>query len=483
MDEDEDEDAEVKNATAYFMALRGLNNSFLSAVAEAIKTDAFVDLTSYLAHYKSLREAEIKKYEEAKVSAKKNGSSSFTAPAAPAAAAKPAPSMPAPPTTFSGFAGFGAPSASSSSINSSSGGGFSFKPGAASSGGSSPFSFPSSSTPAERTEAPKSTFSFGAPSSSSSTSASNPFGVSSSSTPSVFGSNLFGGASFTSAKPEADKSTTNGSASNTFGPSSSAFSTPATSLSNGTGSLFGASSATATSSSGSSNLAPSFGTSDSTNSANPLFAGFGKPPAAKIGNPVGFGFGNPSSSPSVNPFTFGSSSSSSQPANPLESKVKEESGSESQESTSAPVADGGHPPLLRTSSQHDVEGEGEEQEDTEHAVRSKVFRLTKQSDGTQNWSDLGVGMLRVKTHKTSGARRLLLRNSSTGKILINFNIYTGMTPSVAKNTVSFVGHDNSDPAAPGTAVPFKLRVKTDDEAHQLKGALDRAIEFVKSKSD
>lgn len=65
----------------------------------------------------------------------------------------------------------------------------------------------------------------------------------------------------------------------------------------------------------------------------------------------------------------------------------------------------------------------------------------------------------------------------------NFNIYTGMTPSVAKNTVSFVGHDNTEHAAVrGSATPFKLRLKTEAEANQLKDALDRAIEFVQSKS-
>ncbi|RPD56010.1 hypothetical protein L227DRAFT_579227 [Lentinus tigrinus ALCF2SS1-6] len=34
------------------------------------------------------------------------------------------------------------------------------------------------------------------------------------------------------------------------------------------------------------------------------------------------------------------------------------------------------------------------------------------------WGDVGVGMLRLKKHKETGARRMLLRNSSTGKITI-----------------------------------------------------------------
>ena len=51
-----------------------------------------------------------------------------------------------------------------------------------------------------------------------------------------------------------------------------------------------------------------------------------------------------------------------------------------------------------------------------------------------------------------------------------------MDPSVAKNVVSFMGHDD------GTSVPYKIRVKTEAMAGELKAALDREIEFVKAKS-
>lgn len=51
-----------------------------------------------------------------------------------------------------------------------------------------------------------------------------------------------------------------------------------------------------------------------------------------------------------------------------------------------------------------------------------------------------------------------------------------MNPTVAKNVVSFIGHDE------GKSVAFKLRVKTADQAEDLKNALEREIEFVKSKS-
>ena len=64
---------------------------------------------------------------------------------------------------------------------------------------------------------------------------------------------------------------------------------------------------------------------------------------------------------------------------------------------------------------HDLEGQGEEDEETTHSVKTRVYSLNKE-EGT--WKELGLGMLKVKKHKETGAGRLLLRNSSTGKITI-----------------------------------------------------------------
>ena len=45
---------------------------------------------------------------------------------------------------------------------------------------------------------------------------------------------------------------------------------------------------------------------------------------------------------------------------------------------------------------HDAEGEGEEDEETAHEVRSKVYKMTKKSDGSQEWIDMGVGVQEKK---------------------------------------------------------------------------------------
>lgn len=51
-----------------------------------------------------------------------------------------------------------------------------------------------------------------------------------------------------------------------------------------------------------------------------------------------------------------------------------------------------------------------------------------------------------------------------------------MSPSLSTNVVSFMGHDG------GQSTPYRLRVKTSDQADALKKALDREIEFVRAKS-
>ncbi|OJT05789.1 Nucleoporin NUP152 [Trametes pubescens] len=406
--------------------------------------------------------------------------------------------MPAPP---SGFSGFKPIVSSSTPSSSSSGSGFVPK---VDTGGSStlgsPFSFaapkPAGSESAA-SEAPKSSFSFGSSSATSTTSSAAPapftFGASasgsslfskpsasSSSTPSffgssapsatsVFGSNLFGGKSSDASKDkDADKTegkdssnaiSSSGSSSTFFGTSSTGGSNP-----------FVTSTPEKTSPGGSSGF--SFGSASP--SKGNFFSGF--PKAGSIGNPVGFGFGSPPKTPDAEsadgpvkslPFAFGAPKA----AEPSGSDEKDAS---SGDGTPAPES---MPVLAAGTSIHDQEGEGEEHEVTTHEVRSKVYKMTKDKDGNSQWGDLGVGVLRLKKHKETESRRMLLRNSSTGKITINFILYSGMNASVADKVVSFIGHDE------GHSTPYRIRCKTAAQANELKAALNREIEFVKAKSE
>jgi nucleoporin NUP2 len=90
-----------------------------------------------------------------------------------------------------------------------------------------------------------------------------------------------------------------------------------------------------------------------------------------LGNPVGFGFGAPART-------------SDKPATSAPSAAGEEA---------APAGDDAPPPLLGVSA-YDTPGEGEEDEEIVHEVRSKLYQLLKRLvDGAEKseWADLGVG--------------------------------------------------------------------------------------------
>ncbi|KAK7035465.1 hypothetical protein VNI00_011758 [Paramarasmius palmivorus] len=445
-------------AVHYYTQLRGLNVSFVSTIQKAVDDDPFVDIGGLLESYKSLRLNVQREYDEKKKT---------TPPTVKSA-------MPTPPSSFSGFGNFSNSSKAPVTSSGSGSGGFTPVIDSSKASASSPFSFPT-----------------GAPSSSTAPSTSLPFSLT---------------------KPS---DTTSGAETSSAAPSTGFFKPSTASTTN---SLFGTKPAESSSSSklgpspftfGSSAAASSpfggFGSPDKTSSSTPStppaskggFGGFGasngfgktSPGGGSIGNPVGFGFGaaGGSTSTSSNPFgapasgsAFGSGGFSFKPATATKA-VEEEatdgedsgsgSGSQSQsQEGSGEVATG-----MFGANPHDEEGEGEEEEDTVHSVKSKVYRMKKEGDKT-GWADLGTGILRVKKHKTTGSRRLLLRNSSNGKININFALYAGLKPNLSAKSLTFVGHEA------GTAQTYNVRVKTEEQARELKEVLDREIAFVKAKS-
>lgn len=103
-----------------------------------------------------------------------------------------------------------------------------------------------------------------------------------------------------------------------------------------------------------------------------------------------------------------------------------------------------------------------------------------------------IGTLRLKKHKETNVRRVLMRNSNTGRILIvsicgllwmcfhqdsqNFRLYAGLKLSLAKTALTFVGHDNGTPAS------YRIRVKTEEQASELKTTMDSEITAIQSSS-
>lgn len=201
-----------------------------------------------------------------------------------------------------------------------------------------------------------------------------------------------------------------------------------------------------------------FGTSSATTNAGTS--------GGSIGNPVGFTFGSPPKTPPVTtssdeaekkPFTFTPISTGS-PFSSTPTPTPSDAGDGDAEAVD-------HAKILEAGSVHDQEGEGEQDEETIHSVKAKVYSLSKEEGA---WKDLGLGILKVKKHKETDARRLLMRNSSTGKITINFRFHAAMKPSLTKQGVSLMGHDDK-----GNGVPFRLKVKTEQAAQELKDALDK----------
>ncbi|KAI0696692.1 hypothetical protein BC835DRAFT_1305493 [Cytidiella melzeri] len=512
-----DDDERVKVETKYYTALRGLNVSFLAACKKAVDSDPYTNIADIMERYNVLRSGVKSDYE---------GSLKKLSSPTPAAVAKIESKAPPPPASSGGFGGSSSSSNSTTASNSQSKSslampappstfsGFNFPPVAAaapsSEGGFKPQlaspppgnkSFPFGDKPADKpadsslsSTAVKSPFTFGAPTSSSSSSSGDKaaekttdlgssststksafaFGAPTSSTlqafggsaskdgggaygatPSVFSSSLF------SAPSDDTKDKQNGKASSlpAFGSMSSSNPFSGTAAVGGTSSDKSSSGLSSPFTFGASSTRQTFG--------------FGKTGSGSIGNPVGFGFGSPPKTPDAVSAPQSTSSAFSFGAPKVGDVTDRES--EGSEDTLGQGTPDEAPPMLITNTVHDQDGEGEEDENTAHEQKSKVYKMIKKDDGTQEWKDMGVGLLKVKVHKETDARRLLLRNSSTGKILINFNIHAGMNPSAAKNVVSFMGHEN------GVSLPYKIRVKTNEQADELRRTLDEEVAKVKTK--
>lgn len=369
------------------MALRGLNVAFVSAAKKAIDSDPYADIAEVMEYYNTLRGSVKTDYEN---SLKKMAT---TAAEIPSPAAKPSnaplpisfgrpqsesdtkkdiPPMPKAPTilTFGGFSpqSISSPPAISNAANGASSKSFSFGPkavsipdvGISSSGAKSTFSFAASGA---------GPFAFG----DSSKPATSGFGAPS---PSVFSSNLFGGSSEDKGKDtkESKESKDNG--------------TPmADSIFSGTS--FGSTADTTSSS-------PSGFSFGGTSASRPSVFGFGKSSGGSIGNPVGFGFGSPPKTPEA-----GTSTLSSNPPKfggfTFGAPLKAGAGGEDGEGTDGPASEQAAPalddapPLLATGSVHDLEGEGEEDEETVRETKCKVYKLAKNDNGNPEWKDMGIG--------------------------------------------------------------------------------------------
>ncbi|KAG5734464.1 Nucleoporin nup61 [Termitomyces sp. T112] len=462
----------------YYTSLRGLNVSLLAALTKASEEDPFVDISDILDRYKSLRLGVQNEFD-------KSFRKSIPAVPAPEKPAFAPPAPPAPPSGgFSGFGGIKKPSSSSSSSSSTDStnnqGGFqpktssSFTPFVPSSSG---FSF--SITPAHKSASPNplekpidsdSSSVFGP----SITDSPNPISIPEKSPSSI------------SSKPVEEKNTSSSGAFPTssdkissttfsFGSSTSSDKVPSSAFSFGTAPTstssffsFGKSASMSLGSTTTTNLFGNANTitgSESSAPKIPSFGSFGNSSGStgSIGNPVGFGFGVPTKM-----------QESGVPAENSSDK-KEDSDEGTQSQTDGVVTEDGLG--LITKNPHDEEGKGEEDEDTVHDARLRVFKL-HETDSGSSWTDLGIGILRIKKHREAGTRRILLRNSGTGKIVLNFKLYSGLKPIQNKKSLSFVGHDET-----GASQTYTVRLADEKAATTLREVLQKEIASIEAKSD
>ncbi|KAI0246270.1 hypothetical protein BJV78DRAFT_174559 [Lactifluus subvellereus] len=230
----------------------------------------------------------------------------------------------------------------------------------------------------------------------------------------------------------------------------------------------------------------------------PVTFGFGVASGGSEGSPppnagrVGFSFGSPSRTlPQTTPVPssiFGSASASvSASASSTTAVLASTLGSTHVDvpSLAAPRADTpategsqGDDGLARTQSPGlRGEGEGEEDEETTHTVKVRAFKFTMDREGALTWSEMGIGMLRLKKHKKTNVRRMILRSTTTGKIIINFRIYKGLQPKRTGKTVAFTGHITS-PGKDAQAAQYRLRVASEAAAIEMAEAIERELQII-----
>ncbi|KIJ49599.1 hypothetical protein M422DRAFT_27961 [Sphaerobolus stellatus SS14] len=169
-------------------------------------------------------------------------------------------------------------------------------------------------------------------------------------------------------------------------------------------------------------------------SSTAIFSGLS--PRGSIGNPVGFGFGSQPSTPKDESPTSLFSSKPSEDAKPAGDVIPIKSTEEAPPST-GPDSEDTNAATAQTAdaNPYDADGPGEEDETNVYESKAKILKMMPKGEGVE-WTSLGVGILKLKVHK-DGSKRMLMRNSSNGKILVNCKLHQGMKGNVQGKGFSF----------------------------------------------
>ncbi|KAF8497655.1 hypothetical protein JB92DRAFT_3125636 [Gautieria morchelliformis] len=460
-----DPPSERDAAHKYCLSLRGINISFLDAISLAVQADPFVDIAEMLEKYKSLRSSAQKEFDD---SSSTTGSNHTSTPVPSMKLMSNPPSMPAPPK--SSFA-FGKDTRADVSAQSPAAGFTPILDISQKESASSSFPWPSSAGSSDKPAAfaTSKPLAFG--------DATFPSGGTPSSekqAPSLMSSPVKDDAGSTESKtiPTPDTAFEGQGALQGKAIASSPFSfkpsTPTPPLTPGFSSFLGTrpsdaagvSASPLTKSSALNPLPPSpsgfgFGTGKSSGTSNPF--SFGK---GSIGNPVGFAFGSPSTTP--NDVTHPATSDTSP-----ESGLKVNS-----EATDAALSTPSHDPSPAPSqgSAYDADGPGEEDEVTLHESRVQAYKMVSTGD-TKGWVSAGRGQLKLKG-RADEKRRILMRNSNTGQIILNFSLFPGFKANIENNkSIIF-----RVPGEGETATVYRLRVSNDAEAVKWQQTIQKEVD-------
>lgn len=112
--------------------------------------------------------------------------------------------------------------------------------------------------------------------------------------------------------------------------------------------------------------------------------------AAKTTSTTGFTFGQPSTA-------FGTFAPAKESTKTEEGEAEGEEGSGDDHASAATEGDDASKGGLSGPGSHDVEGEGEEDEETTYSARIKAYRMKKEDErGGKGWVELGVGEFNLR---------------------------------------------------------------------------------------
>lgn len=110
-----------------------------------------------------------------------------------------------------------------------------------------------------------------------------------------------------------------------------------------------------------------------------------------------------------------------------------------------------------------VQGPGEENEEPMYEKKAKVYEV---KDGAPE--SLGVGILRVLTHKDTKKTRVLVRADGSGRVIINVLLRQQLTYTATGTQVKII-----DFKSDGSPTTYVVRVKTADDGSKLSAIMEK----------